>query len=52
MKGPGRPQTMQTIRPPLTRPDGGSATTIAGLSIGSGESDSGKVGVTTPSGED
>lgn len=51
MKGPGRPHTMQTIRPPLTRPEGDSAT-IAALSVGSGENDSGKVGTTTQSGED
>jgi hypothetical protein len=52
MKGPDRPHTMQTTRPPLTRPEGGSAKTIAVPSIGSGKSDSGRVGNTTLFGED
>jgi hypothetical protein len=51
MKGPGRPQSMQTLGPPLARPEGSSAKTIAVLFV-SGESDSGKVGTPTPWGED
>jgi len=42
---------MQTLGPPLARPEGSSATAIAALFV-SGESDSGKVGTPTPWGED
>ena len=53
MKGPPRPHNMQTIGPPLTRPEGGSsAATAAEVADGSGESDSGKVGTQTWAGED
>ena len=51
MKGPGRPQSMQTRGPPLAKPEGRSTPTIPALSV-PGESDSGKVGIPTPWGED
>jgi len=41
MKGPPRPHTAQTSKPPLARPR-----------VGSSKCDSGKVGTPTPSGED
>jgi len=52
MKGPDRPQTMQTTTPPLARPAEGATTTVAPSSAVSDEHDSGKVDSSTSACED
>ena len=52
MKGPDRPQIMQTTTPPLARRTDGAATTVAPSSAPSGEHDSGKVDSSTSACED
>ncbi len=47
MKGPDRPQTMQTTAPPLARPAEGAATSVAPPTTASDERDSGKVDSST-----
>lgn len=52
MKGPDRPQTMQTTTPPLARPAEGAATTVASPTAAAHEHDSGKVDSSTSACED
>jgi hypothetical protein len=52
MKGPDRPQTMQTTTPLLARRTEGAATTVAPSSAASDEHDSGKVDSSTTACED
>ena len=52
MKGPDRPQIMQTTAPPLTRRAEDAATTVAPFSAASDEHDSRKVDRSTSACED